>query len=233
MTPRGANLLTGVGLLGLLAVVSLTAPRWAGVLRAPASAKEEEGPAEPSAAQQNAQVARRINVRLYFEWAEQDALGSEEREVAFSPDLAQQVRTVVEELAKGPTGAGLAPTLATGTRVLEVFVRAGGVVYVNLSGEARAGLPGGSRAELLTVYSLVNTIVTNFPATSRVQILVDDQAQLSLGGHVDLSRPLPPDMTLVALPPHAPAGRESPAPVVAGAGTPEPAAGAGAPKEAR
>jgi spore germination protein GerM len=231
MTPRGANLLTGVGLLGLLAAVSLTAPRWAGVLGAPAAVKEGEAPAEAGASQ-SAQVARRINVRLYFEWAEQDGLGSEEREVAFSPDLAQQVRTVVEELAKGPTGAGLAPTLATGTRVLEVFVRAGGVVYVNLSGEARAGLPGGSRAELLTVYSLVNTIVTNFPATSKVQILVDDQAQPSLGGHVDLSRALPPDMTLVALPPKTPAGGVSPVPVAA-AGTPAPASGAGEPKEPR
>jgi germination protein M len=72
---------------------------------------------------------------------------------------------------------------------------------VNLSGEARSGLPGGSRAELLTVYSLVNTIVTNFPSTSRVQLLVDDQTLSSLAGHVDLSRALPPDMTLVVLPP--------------------------------
>jgi len=30
--------------------------------------------------------------------------------------------------------------------------------------------------------------------------VVNDQPVTSLGGHVDLSRPLPPDMTLVALP---------------------------------
>jgi hypothetical protein len=205
MTPRGANLLTGVGLLGLLAAVSLTAPRWAGVLRAPVPAIEGETPAEANAAPPGAQAARRINVRLYFERTEQDGLGSEEREVAFSSDLARQLRTVVEEVAKGPTAAGLAPTLAAGTRVLEVFVRAGGVVYVDLSGEVRSGLDGGSREELLTVYSLVNTIVTNFPSTSRVQILVDDQTLPSLAGHVDVSRPLPPDMTLVTVPPRAPA----------------------------
>ena len=39
------------------------------------------------------------------------------------------------------------------------------------------------------MYSLVNSIVTNFPAVSRVQILVDDRPVTSLGGHVDLSRP--------------------------------------------
>ncbi len=230
MTPRGANLLSAVGLIGLLAAVSLSAPRWAGVLRAPASATGEEGVGESkgAAAQRGAQVARRISVRLYFEWAEQDGLGSEERELAFSSDLAEQLRTVVEELAKGPTIPGLVATLAPGTRVLEVFVRSGGVVYVDLSGEVRSGLPGGSRAELLTVYSLVNTIVSNFPATSRVQLLVDDQVLPSLGGHVDLSRALRPDMTLVALPPKAPNG----AAVAAGTAVTAPAA-AVAGKEAR
>ncbi len=119
--------------------------------------------------------------------------------MAFSPDLAQQLRTVVEELARGPA-TGLTATLPAGTRVLEVFVQAKGVAWVNLSAEAAGGLPGGSRAELLTVYSVVNSIVTNFPAVRRVRILVDDQPVASLGGHVDLSRPLPADMTLVALP---------------------------------
>src|SRR5512140_1086008 len=106
MTARGANLLSGIGLLGLLAVVSLTAPRWAGILRAPASTIEDETPADADGGpRKGPRAARRISVRLYFEWAEQDGLGSEERELAFSPDLAQQLRTVVEEMAKGPTTA--------------------------------------------------------------------------------------------------------------------------------
>jgi spore germination protein GerM len=138
-------------------------------------------------------------VRLYFEAPDREGLLPEEREVAFSPDLARQLRTVVEELARGST-TGLLATLPEGTRVLDVFVQARGVACVNLSAEAASGLPGGSRAELLTVYSVVNTIVTNFPAVGRVQIVVNDQAIPSLGGHVDLSRALPPDMTLVALP---------------------------------
>jgi hypothetical protein len=211
MRLRQADLLTGLSLAGLFAVVVLTAPRWAAALRAPALAVEgdemaqSEGPAgrpPPSP-----EAARRIHVRLYFEASEQPGLLSEEREVTFSSDLGVQLRTVIEELAKGPHTAGLLPTLPAGTRVLEVFVHAGGVAFVNLSSEVASGLPGGSRNELLSVYSLVNTIVTNFPATSRVQLLVNDQAVSSLAGHVDLSRPLPPDMTLVALPPPAASAR--------------------------
>jgi hypothetical protein len=85
------------------------------------------------------------------------------------------------------------------------------VAYVNLSGEA-TGIPGGSRAELLTVYSVVNSLVTNFPAVSRVQILVEDRMASSFAGHVDVSRPLPADMTLVVF---AAQGDASPEPAPA------------------
>ena len=216
MTARQANVLTAVGLAGLLATVAFTAPRWAALLRSPATSVEtDEAAAEetPRPAPEEGSAGRRISVRLYFEAPDRDGLLPEEREIAFSPDLAGQLRTVVEELAKGST-TGLLATLPPGTRVLEVFVQARGVAHVDLSAEAGAGLPGGSRAELFTVYSIVNTIVTNFPSVSRVRILVDDRPLTSLGGHVDLSRPLPPDMTLVALP--APSGEASP-PVSEGA----------------
>jgi hypothetical protein len=218
VTPRQANALTVVGLAGLLATVALTAPRWAALLRAPASSPEVEEPAteetaRPPAGEGPASGAgRRINVRLYFEAPDREGLLPEDRDVAFSADLPRQLRTVVEELAKGST-TGLVATLPAGTRVLEVFVQARGVAWVDLSSEAASGLPGGSKAELLTVYSVVNTIVTNFPAVSRVRIIVNDQPVTSLGGHVDLARPLPPDMTLVAQPTPEPTPAESsPAP---------------------
>jgi len=205
-----------VGLAGLLATVAFTAPRWAALLRSPATSVEtDEAAAEetPRPAPEEGSAGRRISVRLYFEAPDRDGLLPEEREIAISPDLAGQLRTVVEELAKGST-TGLLATLPPGTRVLEVFVQARGVAHVDLSAEAGAGLPGGSRAELFTVYSIVNTIVTNFPSVSRVRILVDDRPLTTLVGHVDPSRPLLPDITLVVLP--APSGEASP-PVSEGA----------------
>ncbi len=217
MTRPQANALTVVGLAGLLATVALTAPRWAALLRAPAASLEVEEPAAeeappPVAEGPAAASGRRISVRLYFEAPDREGLLPEEREVAFSADLARQLRTVVEELAKG-SRTGLVSTLPEGTRVLEVFVQARGVAWVDLSSEASSGLPGGSKSELLTVYSVVNTIVTNFPAVSRVRLVVNDQPATSLGGHVDLSRPLPPDMTLVAQPtPEPPPAEPSPSP---------------------
>ena len=89
VTPRQANVLTAVGLAGLLATVALTAPRWAALLRAPAASPEVDEPAveetaSPVAEGPAAEAGRRISVRLYFEAPDREGLLPEEREVAFS-----------------------------------------------------------------------------------------------------------------------------------------------------
>ena len=136
-------------------------------------------------------------MKLFFQAADRPGLMIEERTVAQSNDLSRQIKSVVEELIAG-SKSGLAPTLAPATRVLEVFVTARGVAYVSLSKEAAEGAGGGSETELITVYSVVNSLAVNFPAVKRVQILLEDKPRSTLWGHVDLTRPLPPDMTLLA-----------------------------------
>jgi hypothetical protein len=202
VTPRRANVLTAAGLLLLFGAVAVTAPRWAHLLRREVP-EPESGVAAAAGEEEAARVERQINVKLFFQAADRPGLAIEERSVPFSADLAGQVRAVVEELVRGPR-AGLQPTLAPDTHVLEVFVSARGVAYVDLSKEARAVAPGGSEAELITVYSIVNSLTANFPALKRVQILVDDKPAITLAGHVDLTRALPPDMTLLAASPVSP-----------------------------
>jgi len=204
VTSRTANVVTVAGLVSLLAVVTLTAPRWARFLTRPVGGAEEEAaetassdgaPAKEEAA---AEVERKINVKLFFQAADRPGLVIEERAVAFSTDLSRQLRGVVEELVRG-SKIGLGPTLAPETKVLDVFVTPRGIAYVDLSKEAVAGHRGGSEAELMTVYSVVNSLTTSFPAVRRVQILVEDRPAETLKGHVDLTRPLPPDMTVLAV----------------------------------
>jgi hypothetical protein len=110
--------------------------------------------------------------------------------------------TVVTELVAG-SAAGRLALLPPETRVLAVFVTARGDAFVDLSPEALAPVgvgDGGSLAEQLRVYALVNSITANFPAIRRVQILVEDKPVVTLAGHLDLSRPLPPNLTLIAAP---------------------------------
>jgi spore germination protein GerM len=205
MTPRQANLLTLLALVSLLAGVTLTAPRWARFLRQPLAAVREDDVVvgdvnEPVAAPKSpeAEAGRKISVRLYFEAADQAGLIPEERVVPLAGNLARQLRTVAEELVRG-SSTGLRPTLPSETKVREVFVSARGVAYLDFSPEVGKGVAGGSKSELLAVYSIVNSVVANFPAVKKVQILVDDKAVPTLAGHVDVSRPLAPDLTFLAL----------------------------------
>ena len=206
MTSRTANVVTAAGLVSLLVVVTLTAPRWARLLTRPLAGAEEDGaeaagsaPAPAAAKDEEGavDVERKINVKLFFQAADRPGLVIEERSVTFSTDLSRQLRGVVEELVRG-SKIGLGPTLAPDTRVLDVFVTARGVAYVDLSKDVVTGHPGGSEAERMTVYSVVNSLSTSFPAVKRVQILVEDKPAQTLAGHVDLTRPLPPDMTVLA-----------------------------------
>jgi len=215
MTARQANLLTVLALFALLAVVTLTAPRWSRFLRQPlAAAREEEGVVAEGADASKAaerEGERRISVRLYFESPEEGALVPEERSVPLAGDLARQLQAVLKELVRGST-TGLRPTLPPATKVLEVFVSARGVAYLDFSPEARQAAAGGSKSELLVVYSIVNSVTSNFPAVKKVQILVEDKPLRTLAGHVDLSRPLGPDMTFLVLPSPPAARAASPAP---------------------
>jgi spore germination protein GerM len=200
MTSRQANLLSVLGLVLLLVLVATTAPRWARWLQRPLPAQADEPAAPTTPGEAGAPAAapqRSINVKLFFQAADRPGLLIEERPVAFSTDLSRQIEAVVRELIAG-SASGLLPTIAAETRVLEVFVTARGVAYVSLSKEAAQATGQGSEAELITVYSVVNSLTVNFPAIKRVQILIEDKPTPTLWGHVDLTRPLPPDMTLLA-----------------------------------
>ena len=107
--------------------------------RGGASASE---PAQAAAAE----PARRISVRLYFEATDRDGLLPEDRErrVLDRPRAARSARWS----RSWPRGSRAASSrrCPPGTRVLEVFVPAHGVAYVDLSREVATGLPGGLAA---------------------------------------------------------------------------------------
>ena len=210
-----ANAVTALGLLVLLLVVVLAAPRWTRLLTRTVPGEEgaDEGAADTLAAEEPAAVEQKISVKLFFLAPDQPALLIEDREVAYSADLARQVRTVVEELVKGPQ-KGLVGTLPKETKVIDTFVTSAGIAYVDLSKEAAQKHPGGSKGELLSVYSVVNSLTANFPAVKRVQIVVEDRQVSTLAGHVDLTRPLSSDLTFLV------GSQPSPVPGVAPASLP-------------
>lgn len=129
--------------------------------------------------------AEMIEINLYFSDSQAMYLVPEKRKILKTSTLA---RHIVNELIKGPVSPDLYPTIPFSTQVIEVYI-ADDIAYVDLSEEVFKNHPGGSSGELMTVYSMVNTL-TEIPPIRSVQILVAGNERESLVGHVDISRPL-------------------------------------------
>jgi hypothetical protein len=127
-------------------------------------------------------------------------------EVPLAEGAVAQGRQIVRALLQPPP-APYVPVIPAGTTLKAFYVTSGGDAFVDLSADVSARHPGGTHAELLTVYALVNTITTNLQGVQRVQLLVDGKETDSVAGHVDVRRPLERDMAYVRQepPPASPA----------------------------
>lgn len=126
-----------------------------------------------------------VSISLYFSDQNGEYLHEEKRDIAMVPGLA---RATVQELIAGPRTKGLLRTVPEGTKLLDINVE-NGLCRVDLSREFRENHWGGSSGEILTVYSLVDTL-TQFPTIDKVEILVEGQTVETLAGHMDLSVPV-------------------------------------------
>ena len=138
----------------------------------------------------------KIVLHLYFADQEGAFLTAEDRVVHQVEGVQALGALMVEALIEGPRTA-LLSTLPPGTSLRAFHLLENGTAYVDLSKEARENHPGGARTELMSIYSLVNTIVLNMPAVEAVKILIDGQEETTLAGHIDLKQPLEANMLLI------------------------------------
>ena len=129
-----------------------------------------------------------VRVTLFFADASQGKLHPEERDVAKPTGPGAYLRTLFEELARGPSRPGLVGVIPPRLQLRNGFLLPNGEVVLDLAVDA--GLSFGSSEELSIVASLVDTALQNVANTKRVRILVNGEPVESLGGHVDLTRPL-------------------------------------------
>jgi germination protein M len=188
------NNLKIIFLLLLLAVIvifsyiifnKLILPIWERYTEKPVITKEIPYKEEEIKEVQPVPTEEMVEVNLYFSDSQAMYLVPEKRKISQTPSLARQA---VVELIKGPENSELYPTIPQGTQVNEVYI-ADDIVYVDLSEEIFKNHPGGSSGELMTVYSIVNTLTEILPITG-VQILVGGNEKESLVGHIDISMPL-------------------------------------------
>ena len=128
-------------------------------------------------------------VTLFFSEEEGEYLVEEKREILKTGRFEEEAKETVVELIKGPKGR-LIPALPPHTRLLTLRMDQNGVAKVNFDQTLSKEHPGGSSAEMLTLYSIVNSLTLNFPQIKRVQILIDGKEAESIAGHISLKQPV-------------------------------------------
>ena len=128
-------------------------------------------------------------VTLYFGAPDSISLTPERRDVPARSDMAGNLTGALEDLAAGPLGP-LVPTLPQGTRVMHVFLDGEGTAYVDFSPDFLVGMDGSLSREVMAIRSIARTLAANFTGLTRLQILVEGRIVPTLGGQLDLTRPL-------------------------------------------
>jgi len=135
------------------------------------------------------QTTREIN--LYFSSADAKKLVIEKREILQQPNLVEETREVIEELIRGPRDKNLTKTLPPQTKLRSLFLDFNeATAYVDFTETISRYSSGGSTGEVLSVYSVTNSIIDNFPEVKLVKILINGEEKETLNGHIDLTRPI-------------------------------------------
>lgn len=124
-----------------------------------------------------------------------DYLVKEFRKIMSLPQPEHKAAALVKELITGPKARGVR-TLPPEVK-LRAITKDEDVLTVDLSEDLIIRHPGGSTSEMMTVFSLVNTLTINIPEIRRVKLLVEGRPVDTIAGHIDCKDPIAPQPGLV------------------------------------
>lgn len=186
MNRRTASFILGIALAllvsaGLWWFLAGRSERRAG----PAGRPEEAGPTE------------KVVFNLYF--AQGGQLRAEPRELEVTESPKDRIRKVVQALLEGPRQRGLAPLFPKEVTLGSVQLSDDGTAYLDLRWPEHDEPPAsGSTEEIQRVYGIVNSVAYNVPQASQVVLLWNGLQRATFSGHLDTSRPLTPDRSILA-----------------------------------
>jgi hypothetical protein len=133
---------------------------------------------------------------IFFGDTETDFLIMEKRTLPWDKDPEQRARRLLSELLQGPSGDAVRTT--PGSTVLRsVSIISGGIARADFSSELADEHPGGSSSEVLTIYSIVNTLVFNIDSIKKVQVLIEGQTIDTIAGHMDCRQPFAANIKII------------------------------------
>lgn len=156
----------------------------------------DSGEGETGAGATDGAPAVSRTVELYFPGPDA-MLVAERRELEMAEDAEARLDSLARALVEGPRRDDLFAPLPDGVSVRSVSLADGGLVFIDLASE-QPPPSGGSTEERLRVYSLVDTLVLNVDEARSAVVLWNGVQPETLSGHLDLTRPLLPDRSLIA-----------------------------------
>ena len=133
---------------------------------------------------------------LYFADKDNLYLIAESRVLMHAGNPVALGKSIIRGLADGPQGE-LMPTLPKGTDLRSLFILEDGTAVLDMSETVRDRHPGGCETELLTIFSIVNSLVLNIDNITAVKILIGGREAATLAGHIDIRYPYKANMLLV------------------------------------
>jgi germination protein M len=197
MTRRAAALLLGVLAIAVAALLWFSRPDSSSssgrrpfrlFLRVTPAPAPTVSSATPNPRTPAAPAGQTVRVTLFFPGSEDGKLRAEERDIAKPSGGNAFLKSLFSELKRGPQRTGLIAPLPEKIQLRNAFLLSNGLAVLDLAVDS--GLSFGSDEELTIVAALVDTTLQNVADTNRVRILVNGEPAETLGGHVDLTRPL-------------------------------------------
>lgn len=142
-------------------------------------------------------VTGKRRIALYFSSSDGKSLTS--RSVKIGKGSAKAEATaIIKLLLKGPgKGSSLKSPIPEGTRLLSLRI-SNDRATIDFSKELWLNHPGGSSAELQTIYAIVNSITLNMAEVKTVRILISGKRRDTLAGHILIAVPLSADKKMIS-----------------------------------
>lgn len=140
--------------------------------------------------------AEKLAIVLYYPAGE--GLRSEKRELEVTAAPKDRIRKIVSTLLTGPISGGAVRPFPEGVILGSVLIGGDGTAYLDLRWDGHDDPPAaGSSEEMQRVYSIVDSITANVPEVERVVLMWNGVQRDTFSGHLDTSRPLAADKSLI------------------------------------
>ncbi|MDD5475299.1 MAG: GerMN domain-containing protein [Syntrophales bacterium] len=135
------------------------------------------------------QTQEKEQMTLFFADPNERFLVPETRYMTRETNQGDQAAALVAALIEGSRQGGM-KTIPSGAELIDVKIMEEGMAVVNFKENIIDLHPGGSASEIMTIFSISNTILTNIPSLNRVLIKVEGKSIQTLKGHMNTESPI-------------------------------------------